>query len=48
VTTIIAQLSDPHLRVGPDDQGFAGALANAIDTLLELSSTPRRSSTCSR
>ena len=21
MTTILAQLSDPHLRVGPDDQG---------------------------
>ena len=26
MTTILAQLSDPHLRVGPHDQGSAKAL----------------------
>jgi 3',5'-cyclic-AMP phosphodiesterase len=40
VTTIIAQLSDPHIRVGPDDQGSARALARAVDTLLALTPLP--------
>jgi len=40
VTTIIAQLSDPHIRVGPDDQGSARALANAVETLLALHPLP--------
>jgi len=40
VTTIIAQLSDPHIRVGPDDQGSARALANAVETLLALDPLP--------
>lgn len=40
MTTIIAQLSDPHIRVGPDDQGSARALANAVDTLLALDPLP--------
>jgi 3',5'-cyclic-AMP phosphodiesterase len=40
VTTIIAQLSDPHIRVGPDDQGSARALANAVDGVLALDPLP--------
>ncbi len=40
MTTILAQLSDPHLRVGPDDQGSARALANAVDTVLALDPLP--------
>jgi predicted MPP superfamily phosphohydrolase len=38
--TIIAQLSDPHIRVGPDDQNSARALANAVDTVLDLDPLP--------
>jgi Icc protein len=40
VTTIIAQLSDPHIRVGPNDQGSAAALANAVETVLALDPLP--------
>jgi Icc protein len=40
VTTILAQLSDPHIRVGPDDAGSAAALARAVATLLELDPLP--------
>jgi 3',5'-cyclic AMP phosphodiesterase CpdA len=40
VTTIIAQLSDPHLRVGPDDEGSAQALADAVDAVLRLDPLP--------
>jgi 3',5'-cyclic-AMP phosphodiesterase len=36
----IAQLSDPHIRVGPDDQGSAAALANAVDAVLALTPLP--------
>jgi Icc protein len=37
---IIAQLSDPHIRVGPDDQGSAAALAAAVAKVLELRPLP--------
>jgi 3',5'-cyclic-AMP phosphodiesterase len=37
---VIAQLSDPHLRVGPDDQGSATALARAVAAVLELEPLP--------
>jgi 3',5'-cyclic-AMP phosphodiesterase len=37
---IIAQLSDPHIRVGPDDQGSAAALAQAVDAVLALAPLP--------
>jgi 3',5'-cyclic-AMP phosphodiesterase len=37
---VIAQLSDPHLRVGPDDQGSATALAGAVAAVLELEPLP--------
>jgi 3',5'-cyclic AMP phosphodiesterase CpdA len=37
---IIAQLSDPHIRVGPDDQGSAAALAAAVDRVLGLEPRP--------
>jgi 3',5'-cyclic-AMP phosphodiesterase len=40
VTTILAQLSDPHIRVGPDDQGSAAALAKAVDAVLALDPLP--------
>jgi Icc protein len=40
VTTIIAQLSDPHIRVGPDDDGSAAALAAAVDRVLALDPRP--------
>jgi 3',5'-cyclic AMP phosphodiesterase CpdA len=40
VTTIIAQLSDPHLRIGPDDEGSARALANAVEGVLALDPLP--------
>jgi 3',5'-cyclic AMP phosphodiesterase CpdA len=36
----IAQLSDPHIRVGPDDEGSATALAKAVDAVLALSPLP--------
>jgi Icc protein len=36
----IAQLSDPHIRVGPDDQGSAAALAKAVDAVLALTPLP--------
>jgi Icc protein len=38
--TVIAQLSDPHIRVGPDDQNSARALANAVDSVLSLDPLP--------
>jgi Icc protein len=38
---IIAQLSDPHLRVGPHDQGSAAALENAVDAVLALDPQPQ-------
>jgi 3',5'-cyclic AMP phosphodiesterase CpdA len=37
---IIAQLSDPHLRVGPDDEGSAAALENAVRAVLALDPLP--------
>ena len=40
MTTIIAQLSDPHIRVGPDDEGSAAALDAAIDRVLDLEPQP--------
>jgi Icc protein len=40
VTTILAQLSDPHIRVGPTDQGSAAALRRAVDTLMTLDPLP--------
>jgi Icc protein len=40
VTTILAQLSDPHIRVGPDDTGSAAALTKAVDRLLALDPLP--------
>jgi 3',5'-cyclic AMP phosphodiesterase CpdA len=40
VTTILAQLSDPHVRVGPADQGSAAALGNAVRRVLELDPLP--------
>jgi Icc protein len=40
VTTILAQLSDPHIRVGPNDQGSAAALADAVGAVLALDPLP--------
>ena len=40
MSAIIAQLSDPHIRVGPDDQGSAAALAAAVAKVLELRPLP--------
>ncbi len=40
MTTIIAQLSDPHIRVGPDDQGSAAALDAAVRSVLALDPRP--------
>jgi 3',5'-cyclic-AMP phosphodiesterase len=37
---VIAQLSDPHMRVGPDDQGSATALARAVAAVLEVEPLP--------
>jgi 3',5'-cyclic AMP phosphodiesterase CpdA len=36
----IAQLSDPHIKVGPDDEGSAAALAKAVDAVLGLTPHP--------
>jgi 3',5'-cyclic AMP phosphodiesterase CpdA len=36
----IVQLSDPHIRVGPDDQGSAAALTKAVDAVLALTPLP--------
>ena len=36
MTALLAQLSDPHLRVGSDDVGSAAALAAAVDAVLAL------------
>jgi Icc protein len=41
VTPVLAQLSDPHIRVGPDDQGSAAALAAAVSAVLDLEPLPR-------
>ena len=40
MTTILAQLSDPHIRVGPDDQGSAAALEAAVRSVLALAPPP--------
>lgn len=40
VTTIIAQLSDPHIRVGADDTGSADALSAAVAAVLALDPLP--------
>jgi 3',5'-cyclic AMP phosphodiesterase CpdA len=34
--TIVAQLSDPHVRVGPDDEGSVAALAAAVAAVERL------------
>jgi 3',5'-cyclic AMP phosphodiesterase CpdA len=36
----IAQLSDPHIKVGPDDEGSAEALARAVAAVLDLTPLP--------
>ena len=38
--TIVAQLSDPHIRVGPNDQGSAAALEAAVRSVLALDPRP--------
>jgi 3',5'-cyclic-AMP phosphodiesterase len=38
--TLIAQLSDPHVDVGPDDAGSAQALGAAVDAVLALEPLP--------
>jgi 3',5'-cyclic AMP phosphodiesterase CpdA len=38
--TLIAQLSDPHVDVGPDDTGSAAALAAAVRAVLRLAPAP--------
>lgn len=38
--TVLAQLSDPHVDVGPDDTGSAEALAAAVDAVLRLDPAP--------
>jgi 3',5'-cyclic-AMP phosphodiesterase len=38
--TLLAQLSDPHIRVGPDDQSSAAALAAAVERVLALRPLP--------
>jgi Icc protein len=40
VTTILAQLSDPHIRVGPNDQRSAAALEEAVRSVLALDPQP--------
>ena len=40
MTTILAQLSDPHVRVWPDDQGAAAALVRAVEAVLALDPLP--------
>jgi 3',5'-cyclic-AMP phosphodiesterase len=40
VSAIVAQLSDPHIRVGPDDQGSAAALGAAVSAVLDLDPQP--------
>ena len=37
----IVQLSDPHIRVGPDDEGSAAALARSVDAVLALTPLPQ-------
>ena len=38
--TVLAQLSDPHLRVGADDRGAARALETAVAAVLDLRPAP--------
>jgi 3',5'-cyclic-AMP phosphodiesterase len=40
MTTLVAQLSDPHVRVGPDDMGSATALAAAVAAVGRLDPPP--------
>jgi 3',5'-cyclic-AMP phosphodiesterase len=37
---VLVQISDPHLRLGPDDQGSAAALSAAVDRVLALPTQP--------
>jgi 3',5'-cyclic-AMP phosphodiesterase len=37
---VLVQISDPHLRLGPDDQGSAAALAAAVERVLALAAPP--------
>jgi 3',5'-cyclic AMP phosphodiesterase CpdA len=37
---ILAQLSDPHIKVGPNDEGSAAALARAVEAVLALTPLP--------
>jgi 3',5'-cyclic-AMP phosphodiesterase len=37
---VIAQLSDPHMRLPPDDEGAGAALAAAVDAVLALDPLP--------
>ena len=37
---MIAQLSDPHMRLGPDDEGSGEALAAAVRAVLRLERRP--------
>jgi 3',5'-cyclic-AMP phosphodiesterase len=37
---ILAQLTDPHITIGPGDAGSADALAKAVDAVLALDPTP--------
>jgi Icc protein len=37
---VLAQLSDPHMRVGPDDAGSARALEAAVRAVLDLRPAP--------
>jgi 3',5'-cyclic-AMP phosphodiesterase len=37
---MLAQLSDPHIRVGPDDRGSAAALGAAVRSVLALEPAP--------
>ena len=40
MTTTLAQLSDPHIRVGPNDQRSAAALEAAVRSVLALDPQP--------
>jgi Icc protein len=37
---VLVQISDPHLRIGPDDQGAAAALAAAVERIRALPDRP--------
>jgi 3',5'-cyclic-AMP phosphodiesterase len=39
--SLLAQLSDPHMRVGDDDSGAGAALNRAVQTLLALRPAPQ-------